>query len=146
MTMPRIAYAVITLLIIGASAGAQSLTPVGVWRRENKRIEVDIAPCGGELCGTLVWFKRPNDAQGLPLVDFNNPDPALRARPLLGLEILRGFRPDGDGKWVGGTSYNPDDGETYRATMSMQEDGNVRVRAYVFLPMFGETQIWTRVR
>jgi uncharacterized protein (DUF2147 family) len=66
-------------------------------------------------------------------------------RPLLGLEILSGLRPAGDGTWEGGTIYNPDDGETYSVLMSVQDDGSVRVRVYVFLPIFGETKIWTRV-
>jgi hypothetical protein len=30
--------------------------------------------------------------------------------------------------------------------MSIQADGTLRVRAYVLLPIFGETEIWTRVR
>lgn len=137
-----------TLLVVlfaAASAHAQDLTPVGVWLHENKRIKAEIAPCGDELCGKLVWFKWPNDAEGLPLVDVLNPDPALRTRPLLGLEILSGLRPAGDGTWEGGTIYNPDDGETYSVLMSVQDDGSVRVRVYVFLAIFGETKIWTRV-
>ena len=132
-------------LLVATSAHAQSPTPVGVWLHENKRIKIEIAPCGDELCGKLIWFKRPNDAQGLPLVDVLNPDPALRTRPLLGLEILNGLRPAGDGTWDGGTIYNPDDGETYSALASIQDDGSLRVRVYVFLSLFGETKIWTRV-
>jgi uncharacterized protein (DUF2147 family) len=133
------------VLFVATPARAQDPTPVGVWLHENKRIKVEIAPCGDALCGKLVWFKRPNDAAGLPLVDVLNPNPVLRTRPLLGLEILHGLRPAGDGTWEDGTIYNPDDGETYSASMSIQGDGSVRVRVYVFLPLFGETKIWTRV-
>jgi uncharacterized protein (DUF2147 family) len=136
---------VLFVLSVAASTSAQSPTPVGVWLHDNSRIKVEIAPCGDELCGKLVWFKRPNDAEGLPLVDVLNPDPALRTRPLLGLEIVHGLRPAGDGTWEDGTIYNPDDGETYSAWMSIQDDGRLRVRVYVFLSIFGETKIWTRV-
>lgn len=127
-------------------AGAQSPTPVGVWLHDNKRIEIEITPCGETLCGKLVWFKWPNNAQGLPLVDLNNPDAALRARPLLGLLVLSGLHRTGANTWTDGSIYNPDDGATYAASMSMQDDGSLEVRAYVLLPMLGKTFVWTRMR
>lgn len=126
--------------------GSQSPTPVGVWLHDNKRIEIEIAPCGDRLCGKLVWFRWPNDAQGLPLVDFNNADTALRTRPLLGLTILEGLRRTGDNTWEDGKVYDPDDGANYSASMSINGDGTLRLRAYVLLPLFGKTLIWTRVR
>lgn len=127
-------------------AGAQSPTPVGVWLHDNKRIEIEIAPCGETLCGKLVWFKWPNNAQGSPLVDLNNPESALRTRPLLGLVVLNGLRRTGVNTWEGGNIYNPDDGATYAASMSMQDDGSLEVRAYVLLPVLGKTFVWTRMR
>ena len=126
--------------------GAQSSTPVGVWLHDNKRIEIEITPCGETLCGKLVWFKSPNDAQGSPLVDLNNPDSALRTRPLLGLIVLNGLHRTGANTWTDGSIYDPDDGATYAASMSMQDDGSLQVRAYVLLPMLGKTFLWTRMR
>ena len=134
------------ILLAATPAVAQSPTPVGVWLHDNKRIEIEIAPCGETLCGKLVWFKWPNDAQGLPLVDLNNPDSALRARPLLGLNVLNGLRRTGANTWENGNIYDPDDGATYAASMSMQDDGSLQVRAYVLLPMLGKTFLWTRMR
>jgi uncharacterized protein (DUF2147 family) len=98
------------------------------------------------LCGKIVWLKHPDDTGGLPLVDLKNGDPALRTRPVLGLTILRNLRRSGARTWDGGRIYNPDDGEDYRATITMQADGTLRVRAYVLLPVLGKTFIWTPVR
>ncbi len=133
-------------LLAVAPVNARSPTPAGVWLHANGRIEIEIAPCSDRLCGKLIWFKRPNDAQGLPLVDLKNADPALRTRPLLGLTILSDLRRSGEGTWEGGKIYNPDDGANYNARMSIFDDENLRVRAYVLRPVFGKTQIWTRVR
>jgi uncharacterized protein (DUF2147 family) len=119
---------------------------VGVWLHQNKRIQLEITPCGESWCGKLIWFRWPNDAQGLPLVDLKNPDPALRNRPLLGLTVLAGIRRTGERTWEDAKIYDPDDGANYNASMSIQDDGTLRVRAYVLLPIFGETEIWTRVR
>jgi uncharacterized protein (DUF2147 family) len=132
--------------VAATPVGAQSPTPVGVWLHANGRIQVAIAPCSDRLCGKIVWFRRPNDASGRPLVDFKNPNPALRTRPLLGLTILQGLRRTGERTWEDGQIYNPDDGTRYQALMSIEENGDLRVRAYLLLPMLGKTQIWTRVR
>ena len=144
--MRRFACALLLTLLAATAIGAQSQTQIGVWLHANKRIRVEIAPCGDRLCGKIVWFKWPNDAQGLPLVDLKNADPALRTRPLLGLTVLRGLRPTGERTWEDGKIYNPDDGVDYRALMSIEDNGALRVRAYVLLPQLGKTQIWTRVR
>jgi uncharacterized protein (DUF2147 family) len=144
--MVRFVCIVIAALLAATSIGAQSPTPVGIWLHPNKRIQVKISRCGERLCGKMVWFRWPNDAQGLPLLDINNPDPALRRRPLLGLRILRDLHRAGKRTWEGGKIYNPDDGVEYRALMSIGDDGTLRVRAYVLLPILGKTFIWTRVR
>ena len=145
IVLRRFVYFLIAALF-ATPAGAQSPTPTGVWLHANKRIQVEIAPCGDRLCGKLVWFRWPNGADGLPLIDLKNDDPALRKRPLLGLAILYGLRRTGDDSWEDGKIYNPDDGVDYNATMSIQEDGTLRVRAYGLLPIFGKTLIWTRVQ
>lgn len=157
--MLRFVYLLVVGLLAATPARAQSATPVGaipapavesptpvgVWLHANERIKIEIVPCGDLLCGNIIWFKWPNDAQGLPLVDLKNADPALRARPLLGLTVLYGLRRTGKNEWEDGYVYNPDDGKNYRANMTIQNDGTLRIRAYFLIPLFGHTLIWTRV-
>jgi uncharacterized protein (DUF2147 family) len=93
----------------------------------------------------MVWFRWPNDAEGRPLVDFKNSNPALRARPLLGLTVVHAFLRTGERSWEG-KIYNPDDGIEYKAVMTIQTDGTLHVRAYIIVPALGKTFIWSRVR
>jgi uncharacterized protein (DUF2147 family) len=144
--MLRFVISLCGALLAAGPAGAESPTPVGVWLHPNQRIQVEIAPCGARLCGKMIWFRWPNDAQGLPLVDFRNVNPALRARALLGLAVVYGLRRTGERTWGDGRIYNPDDGVEYNSVMTMPADGTLRVRAYVLLPLLGQTLIWTRVR
>jgi uncharacterized protein (DUF2147 family) len=140
-------FALLLALLLPGAAAAQALTPVGVWEDASNRIQVEIAPCEDRLCGRLVWFRWPDDDDGVPVVDLKNRDPALRMRPLLGLTILRNLRHTGDNTWEGGEIYNPEDGVDYRSRMSLRDDGSLRVRAYLLLlPLLGETKIWTRIR
>ena len=145
--MLRSALSILFVSALTAVAAAGESSPiVGVWLHPNGRIQMEVTPCREEFCAKLVWFKSPNDAEGQPLVDVKNPDPALRLRPLLGLQVLHGLRPTAEGTWEGGEVYNPDDGENYNARMSIQEDGSLRVRAYFLSPILGKTLVWSRVK
>jgi len=146
MAVCRLACLLFLMLFAGTPANAQNMTPVGVWQDSSERVLVNIYFCGNFLCGDLVWFRWPNDDQGLPLVDSKNTDSALRTRPLLGLRVIYGLHLADDGVWVGGQAYDPDDGLKYHAKLWIDEDGFLRVRLYELFPLFGETQIWTRVR
>jgi uncharacterized protein (DUF2147 family) len=126
-------------------AFAEETTPIGVWLDASKRIEVKVTPCGQFLCGKLLWFRWPDDDQGLPVVDLKNKDTKLRNRPLLSLTILRNLRRADENNWEEGEIYNPDDGENYHVKMSIQDDQTLRIRVYELLPIFGETHIWTRI-
>lgn len=145
MAMRLAACALFLALLVATPVGAESPTLVGVWLHPNKRIQVEIVPCGDRLCGHIVWFKWPNDPEGAPLTDQQNPDPALQTRPLLGLNILQNLRYSGESTWEDGKIYNPDDGSNYRAQMTMQTDGTVLMRAYLLFPILGEDLLWTRV-
>jgi uncharacterized protein (DUF2147 family) len=139
----KLSTALLMALLSVASVRAQSPTPTGVWQDSSGRVQVEIAPCGEQLCGKIVWFKWPDNDQGLPLLDVKNKDPALRTRPLLGLTILDGLRRTGENTWEEGKIYNPEDGVIYQADMSMADDGSLRVRAHQ--GPFGKTLIWTHM-
>ena len=72
--------------------------------------------------------------------------PALRMRPLLGLTVLRGFRRSGERALDDSEIYNPDDGTEYKASISMEGNNILHVRAYLLLHALGKTETWTRVR
>jgi uncharacterized protein (DUF2147 family) len=93
--------------------------------------------------GKIVWLREPIK-EGKAVVDDKNPDEALRARPVMGLELLRGFTYDGDGEWTGGKIYDPKSGNDYSAKMTMLDDINLDLRGYVLMPLFGRTERWMR--
>ena len=69
-------------------------------------------------------------------------------RPALGLRILSDFTPDGTATpastWRG-QIYNRENGKAYDCIMSVNDAGNLTLRAYVLLPLFGKAQVWQRV-
>ncbi|MBT6588036.1 MAG: DUF2147 domain-containing protein [Rhodospirillaceae bacterium] len=143
----------VTLLQFGPAfattvSGTVSGTVTGVWSTEGGKSHVEISNCEeeGKLCGRIIWLKEPLNDQGKPKHDTNNPDISFQARPIVGLPLLANFVPgDEAGVWGDGTIYNPEDGETYSCTMSLLDADTLKVRGYVGLPLFGKSQIWTRV-
>ena len=110
------------LLCASFSGSALAASPEGVWSMTNGKVTVSVDECGGNLCATIVGLKEPiSKIDGKPKVDRENPDPAKRKRPLIGLSILIGMKPAGDNLWKGAI-YNPDDGRTYSATVSQSGD------------------------
>jgi uncharacterized protein (DUF2147 family) len=94
----------------------------------------------------VVWLRSPFDEQGCRLSDRHNPVATLRARPVIGIEILRGLeRSAGEPRWGGGEIYDPGSGNTYRCSLEMSGPDRARIRGYVGLPIFGRTTTWVRV-
>ena len=108
------------------SGPALASEATGVWKMSNGKVTVKVSPCGGNLCGTVVALKKPRDDKGRPRLDKENPNPALRKRPVIGLTILSNMQQRGNGYWVG-TIYNPDDGNTYSSRMQLKGSGTMRV-------------------
>jgi uncharacterized protein (DUF2147 family) len=134
--------AALPLLAIPARAADGDIT--GWWYDGTKRGGILIEPCGQQLCGKVGWIGKPLDEAGKPRVDFKNPDPKLKGRPLCQMPMLGGFNKTDPGEWEDGWIYNPEDGDTYKSRMVLQDDGTLRVRGFIGVPWLGKSQIWTR--
>jgi uncharacterized protein (DUF2147 family) len=137
-------------------ASAQTPSVMGTWLTASKAAQIQLSPCTdparGPICGQIVKLIDPKDDSGKPMmpeevVDRRNTDPSLRGRKVLGMVMLYDFARTGDpNSFESGTIYSGENGKTYKANISLQADGTLRLRGYVGVPMLGETQIWTRVQ
>ncbi len=132
--------------IAGAQAPAGP-SPVGTWLTEGGKSRVSIFPCAEKLCGRIVWLREPNFPDGSPKMDLRNPEPGKRNQRIVGLNMLWNFVPTREpGVWEEGRIYNPEDGETYKATLTLRPDGKLQVRGYVGISLLGKSQYWERAR
>jgi uncharacterized protein (DUF2147 family) len=137
--MPRIAP-LLAALSLAAGAPAMAAAPIaGAWRTEAKDAIVQIGDCGAAQCGRIARFLIV-PPQGAGQRDVNNPDASLRARKLLGLPILTGFKADGE-LWRG-TIYDPKTGKSYRSLVRRLEGDRLEVKGCI--GPFCKTQIWRR--
>ena len=130
--------AVMALLLLAGTAVAQTADMTGDWMEPTGSV-VRIDHCGSQLCMWVVTIsnKAPSN------LDVYNPDPARRSRPLCGLQIGSGFALRSPGNARDGTVYDPKSGRTYHGQIKLEGD-QLYLRGYVGIPLFGETQTWTR--
>lgn len=132
----RLRRTILAALLAAATASpARAADPAGLWLTETGSSRVRITPCGGGFCGTIVH------APGKGL-DLKNPDPALRSRPVVGVQILNA--PQADGAAYVGSLYNPNDGKTYSGSLRLTAPNSLEVAGCV-MSVFCKRQTWTRV-
>ncbi len=131
-------------LILAADPVWADDSPVGRWATPGVAAIVDLAPCSGTagLCGTIRWLWEATDDKGRPRLDSQNADTALRTRPLLGLSILSGLTRTTNGGWEG-RIYNPEDGQTYRATLRRAGTDALSIEGCVLF--ICQKQVWRNV-
>lgn len=151
--MRRLFAAVFALALLTAArtAAAGGDDILGLWNNQEKDARIEILTCGEKYCGTIVWMKDPNypdgsteGQPGTPKLDNNNPDRGLRARPRLGLEIVRSFEYAGDNRWTGGKVYDPKNGKTYSGKLTLATPTQLNLRGFIGISLIGRTSVWTR--
>ena len=147
--------AALSVLASTASTASAQQGVAGTWLTASGVAQVKIGPCpdaaSGPICGFVVGLINPKGPDGKVVApdvanDYRNENPALRSRKVIGMPLIWGFKPTSNpNTFEDGHIYNGENGKTYNANISLQPDGKLRLRGYVGTPMFGETQIWTRV-
>jgi uncharacterized protein (DUF2147 family) len=139
------------LLLVSFALAADEERIVGLWITPENDCKIEISKSGSKYCGRIAWLKEPlypaDDDRGMagrPVVDRDNPNPNLRSRPLIGLQLIEGFAYIGKNVWEKGTIYNPDNGKTYRCKMILSGPNRLEVRGFIGIPLLGATSVWTR--
>lgn len=117
------------VFLMSMAAPAMAAVPVqGRWYTAEKDSIIHIAQCGAVVCGKVAKVLKGPPGGGRA-VDANNPNPALRSRPIEGITLLTGFQDSGD-EWQG-EIYDPRAGKTYKSFLKKQPDGTLRVKGCV---------------
>jgi uncharacterized protein (DUF2147 family) len=135
------------VLIAPAIGWADEASPAGLWRTFDdktgrERGLVRIWEQDGILYGSVAGTIDPAEAKRT--CDKCRDD--RHDKPILGLNIIRGMKRDGD-RWAGGQILDPETGKTYRCSMRLQEAGSkLVVRGYLGISLLGRSQIWVRAQ
>lgn len=105
---------------------------LGIWWNEEKTSKIEIEKKEGKYIGTIVFMIPEKYENGEPPKDDENPDPALRSRSVVGLQILEGFEYDGKKEeWKNGTIYDPKSGNTYDCYAWLENDELLKLKGFI---------------
>lgn len=135
--MPTLIVLASTATMFAASSALAD--PVGDWRVADGTATVRIKHCGAALCGYIASTSTPAGK------DDRNPDPKLRGRSVMGMEVLINMQKAGDNVWTGST-YNSEDGQTYSAKISLQSEQALQIQGCT--PGGGAcgSETWARIK
>ena len=133
------------LAVLGVAQAQNS--PVGRWhtiddKTKEVRSEVTISEVSGALMGRISKLLA-KDAKQDSVCDKCTD--ARKDKPVLGLDIIRGAKKDGEENvWVGGKILDPENGKEYTLKLT-PKDGGTKLDVRGSIGPFGRTQTWVRV-
>jgi uncharacterized protein (DUF2147 family) len=141
-TIFLIPFLIISSLLAGVTAYAQSDILPGVWVTEGSRSKVEIFKTGNSYAAKIIWLAEENNAEGLPKTDKKNPDPGLKSRPIIGLVILSDLKLE-NGVWKGSKIYSPERGEYVNCSLQLQDGYTLKITATK--GFFSTTKYWRKL-
>jgi uncharacterized protein (DUF2147 family) len=132
-------------LLLPALAFAQA-TPVGLWKTidddgKTAKSLVRISEQSGTLVGSIDQLLDPTAP---PDARCDKCSDDRKGKPVVGLQIIRGVKAEGDGLWGGGEILDPNNGKTYRTRLK-PVDGGKKLEMRGYIGPFFRTQTWIRV-
>ena len=120
---------------------------VGFWMTNENMLKVQVYKVGSEYRGKIVWFEDKHyKAKMNECLDEMNPNPALRNRKVLGLEVVTGLKYDADDdNWQDGEIYDSNTGKTYDSQVEMHTTSTITVTGYWMFTWLGKDLTFYRV-
>ena len=66
-------------------------------------------------------------------------------KPIEGMQIMWGLKPDKSNKWKGGKIMDPKNGKEYKCKIELEDENTLNVRGFIGFSLLGRTQTWFRV-
>lgn len=100
--------------------------PLGIFVDHRGEGAIEILPCGGKLCGQVVWLREgaPSDA--------------------CGLAVIGNVKPVAKNVWDGGWILDPEIGEKFDVELTKLDSGELQVVGYLGTKELSETYVWKK--
>jgi len=119
---------------------------LGIWWNDEKTTKIQVEKKDGKYIGTIVYMIPEKYENGEPPKDDENPDPALRDRSVVGLQILEGLEYNAKKEeWKDGVIYDPKSGKTYDCYVWLENDDLMKLKGFVLgMRFIGRSSEWYR--
>ena len=145
----RLVALIFSILIFAEASSLAAEAPIGEWlapeENSNAYGRVRIEDCGGALWGIVSGELKSRQ-------DSENPEPALRGRPTLGMPILLDMKEKESTRWGEKTTrwegqlYNSWNGMTYESNITLLGPNSMKLETCEPGGVFCGSQQWDRAR
>lgn len=115
---------------------------LGKWIATDKSVKVQIYKEAGTFKAKVIWYDIKLGS-GKPMhasVDQRNPNPNMRNRKIIGMEVLDDLHYNATKqRWENGKIYDASSGRTWDSYVEIKEDGKLIVRGYWKWQWIGKT-------
>ncbi|TFF35373.1 DUF2147 domain-containing protein [Mucilaginibacter psychrotolerans] len=142
------------LLLIAVNAGKTAPASVaaeeqicGKWQNQEKNLIVQVFKEDSQFKAKIVWFNNgAGDKAMESWTDKHNPDPALRNRKLLGMNVLEKlvYKPETN-SWEDGMIYDAQAGKHWNSSAYINNEGALKVKGYWHFKFIGRTMTFNRI-
>ena len=108
-----------------------------------KKAVMQLTESGGKVTGKILKVLDKEKADAL----CTKCPGSLKNKPVEGLQILSGFKADGNNQWSDGKLVDPESGKTYSGKLTLSDNGqSLKLRGFVGTPVCGRSQTWQRIK
>jgi uncharacterized protein (DUF2147 family) len=137
-------FAAAATVSLYAGAAVSAGADLGTWLNSERKGKIQLRECGEDgLCGEIVWMKDPVDEKGRPWRDQLNPDPNLRSREVVGIDVIIGAKKIAPMTWQG-QIYDPEVGKVYYLKHLKVGREQVEIKGCLPAGWPCRTKYWTR--
>ncbi|TWR25778.1 DUF2147 domain-containing protein [Mucilaginibacter pallidiroseus] len=140
---------ILTATNIKADDNASGDAIIGKWMASTKDLTVEVYPYKNTYRAKIVWFSGgvSKDKPMETIVDKNNPNPSLRTRKVLGLDVVENITYKPKSKtYEGGKIYEVQSGKSWDAYAYIENTGQLKVKGYWHVKFLGRTLTFNRVK
>jgi uncharacterized protein (DUF2147 family) len=130
------------------SQGPEADRIIGQWMSVRRNVKVQVYREANEYKARVIWFNDSDD-KSKPMnsrLDEHNPDPKLRQRKILGMQVLSRlkYNPKSN-RWEKGKIYDAKTGREWSSVATLTDDGLLYVKGYWQFEFIGKTMKFRKV-
>ncbi len=120
---------------------------LGKWMALENNLEVQVYKQDNNFRAKIIWFKMDDTTVSInTILDEKNPNPDLRKRKWLGMEVLRNLKYDSkDNEWEGGIIYDAKHGREWDSVVWINSRGLLKVKGYWVFRWISQTLTFKKV-
>jgi len=119
----------------------------GKWISKEKNLIIQIYKHSDDFRSKILWFKKGDRHKDIhEYVDDKNPDPELRDRKIIGMDIVDGLKyNEKTNSWENGKIYDAYHGRFWDSSAVISDEGFLKVTGYWKFKWIGKTITFTRM-